>query len=87
MQIDAAAGRQIENSSGQKTSVGHDGDRVRCKCAQVIQHAILDKNVRIGDGCYISPVGKPDGDTPLYTVQDGIIVIPKNTVSPPGTRL
>ena len=52
-----------------------------------IQHAILDKNVRIGDGCYISPVGKPDGDTPLYTVQDGIIVIPKNTVIPPGTRL
>ncbi len=52
-----------------------------------IQHAILDKNVRIGDGCYISPDGKPDGTTPLYTVQDGIIVIPKNTVIPPGTRL
>ena len=52
-----------------------------------IRNAIIDKNARIGDGCYITPDGKPDGVHDLYTVQDGIIVIPKNTVIPPGTRL
>ena len=53
-----------------------------------IRNAILDKNARIGDGCYISPEGKKNGETTdLYTVQDGIIVIPKNTVIPPGTRI
>lgn len=52
-----------------------------------IRNAIIDKNARIGDGCYITPDGKPDGVTDLYTVQDGIIVIPKNTTIPSGTRL
>ena len=41
MQIDAAAGRQIEDGPGQKASVGHDGDRVGRKSAQGIQHALL----------------------------------------------
>lgn len=53
----------------------------------VIRNAIVDKNARIGDGCVITPDGKPDGSTPLYTVANGIIVIPKNTVIPPGTTL
>ena len=54
----------------------------------VIKQAIVDKNCRIGNDCYISPEGK-DGDvsTDLYTVRDGVIVIPKNTVIPDGTRL
>jgi len=53
-----------------------------------IRNAIVDKNARIGDGCYITPEGKKDGaSTPLYTVRDGVIVIPKNAVIPPGTRL
>lgn len=53
-----------------------------------IRNAIVDKNARIGDGCYITPDGKPDGTvTPSYTVRDGIIVIPKNTTIPPGTRI
>ncbi len=53
-----------------------------------IKDAIIDKNARIGDGCYISPEGKEDETfTDLYTVRDGVIVIPKNTVIPPGTRL
>ena len=53
-----------------------------------IRNAIVDKNARIGDGAYISPDGKEDGTvTDLYTVQDGIIVIPKNTVIPAGMRL
>lgn len=53
-----------------------------------IRNAIVDKNARIGDGCYITPDGKPDGTvTPDYTVRDGIIVIPKNTTIPPGTKI
>jgi glucose-1-phosphate adenylyltransferase len=53
-----------------------------------IKSAIIDKNVRIGDSVYISPDGKKDGDkTEHYLVRDGVIVIPKNTVIPSGTRL
>lgn len=53
-----------------------------------IRNAIIDKNTHIGDGVYISPEGKPNGTvTDKYTVQDGVIVIPKWTVIPSGTRL
>jgi glucose-1-phosphate adenylyltransferase len=53
-----------------------------------IKNAIIDKNVRIGDSVYISPDGKPEGEqTPLYVVRDGLIVSPKGTVIPSGTRL
>ena len=53
-----------------------------------IRNAIIDKNAHIGDGAYISPEGKPkDIETDLYTIRDGIICIPKNTVVPAGTRI
>ncbi|MFA5689693.1 MAG: glucose-1-phosphate adenylyltransferase [Kiritimatiellales bacterium] len=53
-----------------------------------IKNAIIDKNVRVGDSVYISPDGKADGEqTDLYFVHDGVIVIPKDTVIPSGTRL
>lgn len=53
-----------------------------------IKNAIVDKNVRIGDSAYVSPDGKPDGEkTDAYLVRDGVIVIPKGTVIPSGTRL
>lgn len=53
-----------------------------------IKNAIVDKNARIGDGAYITPDGKPDGTvTPMYTVKDGIIVVPKNAIIPAGTRI
>lgn len=53
-----------------------------------VKNAIIDKNVRIGDSVYISPDGKADGDqTEYYLVRDGVIVIPKNTIIPSGTRL
>jgi len=53
-----------------------------------IRNAIIDKNARIGDGAYICPEGKEDGTvTDLYTVRDGVIVIPKNTVIPAGMRV
>ncbi len=54
----------------------------------IINRAIIDKNVRIGDGVVISPEGKPsDEETDLYWIRDGIMVIPKNTVIPSGAVL
>jgi glucose-1-phosphate adenylyltransferase len=53
-----------------------------------IKNAIIDKNARIGDGVYLSPDGKKDGTTTdFYTVQDGVIVVPKNAVIPSGTKV
>ncbi|MFI5340892.1 MAG: glucose-1-phosphate adenylyltransferase [Candidatus Methylomirabilales bacterium] len=51
-----------------------------------IDHAIIDKNARIGDNCVITPEGKPDtADHPLYYIRDGIVIIPKDMVIPHGT--
>jgi glucose-1-phosphate adenylyltransferase len=54
----------------------------------IVKQAIIDKNVRIGDGVVVSPEGKPENAvTDYYWLRDGIIVIPKNTVIPSGTVL
>ena len=51
-----------------------------------IERAILDKNVRIGDGVIIrSHQGEPDREEELYVLRDGIVVIPEDTVIPDGT--
>ena len=51
-----------------------------------VDHAIIDKNARIGDHCVITPDGKPETmDHPLYFIRDGILIIPKDTVVPHGT--
>lgn len=51
-----------------------------------IDNAIIDKNARVGNGCVISPAGKPrELDHALYFVRDGIVIIPKNGVVPHGT--
>lgn len=51
-----------------------------------IENAIIDKNARIGEGCILTPAGKPaDFDHPLYFIRDGILVIPKGAVIPNGT--
>jgi len=53
-----------------------------------IKNAIIDKNARIGDGVYLSPEGKKDGlSTDIYTIQDGVIVVPKNAIIPSGTKV
>ncbi len=52
----------------------------------IIDHAIIDKNARIGDGVVITPEGKSqDTDGNGYYVRDGIVVVPKNSVIAPGT--
>jgi glucose-1-phosphate adenylyltransferase len=51
-----------------------------------IENTIIDKNARIGDGCVISPEGKPENfDHDLYYIRDGIVIVPKNGIIPHGT--
>jgi glucose-1-phosphate adenylyltransferase len=52
----------------------------------VIEHAIIDKNARIGDGCVVTPEGKPDNmDAANFYIRDGIVIVPKNATLPAGT--
>jgi len=53
-----------------------------------IEGAILDKNVRIGDGVIIRPFPRDkDLDHFNWYVRDGIVVIPKDAEIPSGTRI
>lgn len=51
-----------------------------------LEGCIIDKNASIGDGVKIRHIpGRPDEDNELYSVRDGIVVIPKDTVVGEGT--
>lgn len=53
-----------------------------------IDGAILDKNVRIGEGVVIKPFPRgAERDEGSWVVQDGIVVIPKGAVLHPGTYI
>ncbi len=53
-----------------------------------IQGAIIDKNARIGQDVTIQPFPRgTELETDIYTVKDGIVVIPKRTVLPSGTYI
>jgi glucose-1-phosphate adenylyltransferase len=52
-----------------------------------IRRAIIDKNTRIGEGSRLTAAGNPDG---IYAdgavvIRDGVLVVPKGAVIPPGT--
>ena len=52
----------------------------------VIQRAILDKNVRIGEGVKIINKKKLDNfDGPNYFIREGIVIVNKNAIIPSGT--
>ncbi len=52
----------------------------------VVENAIIDKNVHIGAGSRITNVnGVEEADGDNYFIRDGIVIIPKNTILPPGT--
>jgi len=53
----------------------------------IIKKAIIDKNARIGENCRIGidEQERKEGDHGNYHVVDGIIVVPKNAILPPGT--
>jgi glucose-1-phosphate adenylyltransferase len=54
----------------------------------LIEDAIIDKNARIGDEVVITPHEKDaNSEGPGYYIRDGIVVIPKNSVIPPGTKI
>jgi glucose-1-phosphate adenylyltransferase len=51
-----------------------------------VRNAIIDKNARIGEGVRIlnhDAANRLDADT--HSIRDGIVIIPKNAVLPPGT--
>jgi glucose-1-phosphate adenylyltransferase len=53
-----------------------------------IEGAIIDKNVRIGEGVIIRPFPRgTDFDADLWVVRDGVVVLPKNAEIPPGTHI
>ena len=53
-----------------------------------IEGAIIDKNARIGADVVIRPFPRgKEINTPAWSVQDGIVVVPKDAVIPPGTRI
>ena len=54
----------------------------------VIEGAIIDKNARIGKGTVIKKFPRgTDIDGNGWVVRDGIVVIPKSSLLPPGTRI
>jgi len=53
-----------------------------------IEGAIVDKNVHISDGVVIKPFPRgTDMDAGTWVVQDGIVVIPKDTIIPAKMRI
>lgn len=53
------------------------------------RRAIFDMNARIGEGCRIGVDDRvrEDGDYGNYYIRDGIIIVPKNAIIPPGTTI
>ena len=66
-------------------SVGrpHLGVGRNCK----VKHAIIDKNARIGDGTILNAIDKADGEYAggAIVIRDGVLVVRKGAVLPPGT--
>ncbi len=53
-----------------------------------IEGAIIDKNARLGSDVVIRPFPQgTESDQGNWVIQDGIVVIPKNTVIPSGTHI
>jgi glucose-1-phosphate adenylyltransferase len=53
-----------------------------------IEGAIIDKNVRMGQDVCIKPFPRgTELDTDAYSIKDGIVVIPKRTILPSGTKI
>lgn len=47
-----------------------------------IERAIIDKNVHIGNNVMISPGNMAEITTDLYSIKDGIVIIPKGAILP-----
>ncbi len=55
----------------------------------IIEYAIIDKNVRIGDNVVIrgNPGKLADHETDTYVIVDGIVVVKKDAIIPSGSRI
>ncbi len=54
----------------------------------VIERAIIDKNARIGDGSTIRNVeGVVEAEGSGYSIREGVVIVAKNGVLPPGTSI
>ena len=54
----------------------------------VLDRVIVDKNARIGDGAQlVNEAGVEHADGDGYFIRDGIIIVPKDGVIKPGTRV
>jgi len=64
------------------------GDRPRLGIGRdvVLDRVIVDKNARIGDGArLVNADGRDRCDGDGYCIRDGIVIVPKDSVIPPGT--
>ncbi len=64
------------------------GPRIGIGRDVVLERVIVDKNARIGDGARLmneAGVERADGDG--YYIRDGVIIVPKDGVINPGTRV
>jgi glucose-1-phosphate adenylyltransferase len=52
----------------------------------VLDRVIVDKNARVGDGARLTnTAGVEEADGPGYVIRNGVIIVPKDAVVPPGT--
>lgn len=73
----------VSASTAAKTPLIGVGDNT------VIDGAIIDKNCRIGKGVQIANPQKIENcpETPMYMICDGVVVVPKETTVPDGSKL
>jgi len=75
---------ETDRDRAHNRSIGRPDVGVGEKC--LIENAIVDKNARIGDGVQIVNAAKINNARHAdYVIADGIVVIPKDAVIPPGT--
>jgi len=74
---------EAEKIKNREKGIPNTGIGKNCKIA----NTIIDKNAKIGDNCQIGVSGKTyeDGDHGTFYSADGIIVIRKGAIVPPGT--
>lgn len=69
---------------GNSHSGGESGWEIGQGCR--LRRTICDKNVVIGSGSVIANTRQHTNyDHDLYVIRDGIVVIPPDTILPPGT--
>jgi len=80
---------RYETEEEKKRNAGKGIPNIGIGGGSILRRAIIDKNARIGANCRIGIDNLPraEGEYPTHYVVDGVIVIPKNIVVPPGTSI